>query len=318
MTFYDSLEDDGSGGKLPPPGYTWADMGNGNNKLGNEKCDFFEATYEDGQGNEVTVMVNERAEGMCERVCKGKAGQQGKNKGRFVGGMQDAISSASIARKSLSLQKAQMAALRAQISELRLSGADLSSLALAECDPDEDSCKDGTPSVPGALTSIQGLNIAIVVLDGVLVAGNIVTEVLEGIKDVEEPPSQQDVAGFNGSSTGIPLAVAFHISKGVFGVLAGVKDILGSSVNIISVNLEITKVEECDHNIECRQEIRDKTDLLQADVDALQAATAALQKSANQTNAKLDEMKILLEAEFARIKELLLTPQGKRDGFSSK
>lgn len=311
MPFYESLD-----GEFPP-GYTWADMGNGNNKLGNGKCDLFEAEYEgvDDQGNPVTVtvMVNERAENMCEPVCKGKAGQQGQSRGRFLGGMQDAILSAGIARRSIARQREQISTLRTRISEIRLSGTDFSSLEV------EDPCFDGTPSpTPPVLYVILGLDSAIAAMEAVIVVGNIVTEVLEGIKDVAEPPAQQDVAGFNGSSVGIPLAVVFHISKGIFEALSGVKDILGSSINIIKDTMDIDKAGEHDYTNDCRKEIRDKTDLLQEDVDDLQAATAALQGSVDETNAKLVEMKSLLETEFARIKELLLTPQGRRVGFPTK
>jgi hypothetical protein len=316
MPFYESLE-----GELPP-GYTWADTSNNPghgppNLLGNGKCDLFAAEYEgvDDEGNPITVsvMVNERSENMCEPDCKGKAGQQGQSRGRFLGGMNDAILSASIARRSISIQRTQMAALRVQISELRLSGADFSSLQV------DDVCFDGTaPPTPAVLYVILGLDSTIAALDVILVAGNIVTEVLEAIKDTAEPPSQQDAFGFNASSVGIPLSVAFHISKGIFGALAGVKDILGSSINIIKDAMDIDKADDHDYTNDCRKEIRDKTDLLQEDVTALQGATADLQESADQTNAKLDEMKILLEAEFARIKELLITPTGKRAGFPSK
>ena len=316
MTFYDSLEDDGSGGKLPPPGYTWADMSNNPehgppNLLGNGKCDVFAAEYEyvDEGGNTVTVdvTVNERSENMCEPLCKGKAGQQGKSKGRFVGGMQDVIISAGIARRNLSLQRVQMAALRAQISELRLSGADFSSLV-------DDVCNESSVDRSGALDAIHGLNIAIVSLDGVLLVGNALTAVLETITEIADALSNQDAFGFNASATYAVLVTVENIAKGVLGAIAGVKDILGSSKDIVDSKMEIDKNDEHDYTVDCRKEIRDKTDILQEDVTALQSATTALQGSADQTSADL----AIIKDELTRIKDLLLTPAGKRDGFPSK
>ena len=319
MAFYNSLEDDGSGGKLPPPGYLWADMasnpGHGPpDLLGNNKCDVFDATYDDGSADGVPVTVNERSENMCEPYCKekevGGQSQSGKTKGRFLEGMQDVIISAGVARRTLSIQRAQISALRSQISELRLSGADFSSL-----DDPVDPCKDGTASGPSdKLDAIHALNITIVVFDGVLAAGNILTNALECLKDATEPPSQQDVAGFNASSANTPFVVAYWISKIAFDIVSDAKDIIDSSKGIVESAMEIDESNEYDYTNDCRKEIRDKTDLLQEDVDALQGATADLQESADQTS---DDLAIIKD-ELARMKELLLTPQGKRDGFPSK
>jgi hypothetical protein len=333
--FVESLEGE------PPPGLMPDGLDDPNSKFNDGKCNIFDAFELDG----TPVKVNERKENMCERVCEekmvGGQGQRGKSKERLVGGLVDAISSARGAMQSLSAQRARVSELGLVFAALRLSEANprLSTATSVPGDP----CAPGTPGPGADLIAARALNITITAFDAVLVVGNIVTEVLKTIADIADKPCKQTVAGFNASAACIPFTVAFHISKGIFGVVGGVKSILGDARSIVATEAKIVSAGKVDKGKACSKIIRDDfegggqcvggkcdggpddgndcTDdsdcsdgaivILQADVEILKAGVA-------QTNAKLAEVKAelaLMKSLLEETRDLLLTPTGRRDGF---
>jgi len=326
----------------PPPGLKPDGLDDPNSNFNDGKCNIFDAIDLDGN----PVKVNERKENMCERVCEekmvGGQGQRGKSKDRIVGDLVDAVSTARGAMRSLSAQRARVTELGLILADYRLSQVNyrISTAASGPIDP----CAPGTPGPGPDLIAVRALNITIITLDSVLVAGNIVTEVLKTIADIADKPCKQDVAGFNASAACIPFTVAAHISSGIFGVVGGAKNILVDSRNIVVNEAKIASASKADNAKACSKIIRDDfeggrqcmngkcdggpddgndcTDdsdcsngaifILQADVEVLKGGVA-------QTNAKLAELK----AELAIMKSLLeethdflLTPTGRREGFA--
>jgi len=297
ITFYNSLE-----GELPA-GYSLVETGEGKNKFGNNKCDVFYA--EDLDGNPVTV--NERKENMCEVACKEKENEKGKSKQRLVEGLRDVKFSVSVARKNLSLQRPQIAALGAQMSKFQASRVNY---ALSS----EDRCADGTAPGPSAdLEAILALDITMLALDGISTVGDIVTEILELSRDVGDKTCKQTVGGFNASSVCVPFEVAFHVVKGLNGVVKGTRSILDDSKNIVESSVAIHKSKMDNDSEACRKEIRDNTASLMVD-------TGILKKSAGDAAAALvrvEEELALMKTLLIENQELLLTPHGQRKRVDS-
>lgn len=304
--YFESLE-----GKLPP-GLTSV----GDN-FGDGDCNIFDATDD----NFMPVRVNERKDNMCERVCKDKENQQGKSKDRVVGRLMDGISASLKATENVTLQSAHVAELGFVLSQVRMPESHLRFSTMNGTDP----CDSGI-QIPGDLIAAEAINAVIVGLDVAVIAGKIITEILETVKDVGEDACKQDVAGFNGSTGCIPLTVAVHISKGITDVLDGIKSGLGSTKDIILLGGEIVRSFQTDTLQTCAKGIKSDTDLLrglvtglQGSVDVLNDMVSGLQGAVAQTNdelafvkSELAYMKSLLETNL----ELLLTPQGRREGFN--
>ena len=290
-------------------------------QFGDGKCNIFTAMDEDGK----TVRVNERKENMCERVCevKGKGkpeDQTGKSKGRFIGSMQDAISSVSVARQSISLQRANIDGLGVLLSGLRLSATDFSSSQTG------DACDPGEPG-PGAdliaeavLQGIIAFNDVLIVLsDGVVV-------VTGGIAAGMKVATNHTFAGFNASTAALPMTVTHHSFRGVSLVLKAIKTGLGDAKAGVSIAAKFVRSLKADKAKACSKLINDEFDgpdgaifTLQADVDILKAATTALQGDAAQTTADVAAIKAevaLIKSLLEETRDLLLTPAGLRPGFS--
>ncbi len=339
--FFDSLEGDLASLGLESAGP----------KLGNGKCDIFNAV--DLAGN--AVKVHEKKENMCEKVCEEKPNQQGKSKERFVGGLLDAISTARGAEQRLSAQRARVSELGLLLAEFRLSTAD-SQLSTATAGP-SDPCDPGTPGPGADLIAIQVLNGLITALDGVItgldaaiVVGNIITEVLKTVADIADKPCKQTVAGFNASAACIPFTVAFHVSKGIVGVIGGLKSILGDAKsllgdakNIIVTAVKIDNASKADKGKACSKETRDEFkpggqcvallckggpddnkacvndgDCSDGAIFILQADVADLIRAAGETSAELAVIKAelaLMKSLLEENRDLLLTPHGRREGF---
>lgn len=310
-------------------------------KFGNGKCDIFEAVNLEDE----TVKVNERKENMCEKVCTEKPNQQGKSKGRAVGGLIDALASARGANLSLVAQRASILELGSILSDLQSSA---SNPQFAGADP----CAPGTPGPGADLIAARVFNITITVFDGVIVVGNIVTEVLKTVADIADKPCKQTVAGFNASAACIPFTVAFHISKGIFDLLKGARTLIADARSIVATEAKIVSAGKIDQGKACSKIIRDDTVKLKGEfgggqcvnlvcdggpddsnvcandgdcsrgaIVILQGAVDLLNAKAGQTSAKLAEvtaelavMKSLLE----ETRDFLLTPQGRRKGFKGR
>jgi hypothetical protein len=304
INFFNSLESE----DFLPPGFLWADSGMGKNKLGNNKCDVFDAT--DLYGNDVTV--SERAENMCAITCKFKKDGQGKSrkgesKRRVVDSLLDAKFTAGVARKNLSLQRAQMAAMRPQMAKLQLS-------ALAPTALTTDVCTSGF-DVPALLDIIS---------TGVSIVNSAVaftTAALETAKDNVKPAANQTVAGFNAGSTVIPFALVAGISKMTGEVIGGIEKILVIASQIAAASQEQTL-------LSCMASVSDEFEGPDGKIVKLQEAISQLQVDAGQTNTDLGLLKtelgsvkaelVLLKGILTAVDTLLRTPQGQREGFPNK
>lgn len=308
--------------------------------FGNDKCDIFTAENLAG----ISVTVNERKENLCEKVCKekmvGMQGQMGKSKERFVGNFADAIGAARGAMQNLSNQRARMSELGLVLAERRLSKADFQ-LSQGPVDP----CAPGNPGPPDELITVRDLNTAIVVLDAIVIGGNILSEVLGAIQDVMKITGNQDIGGFNGESAAIVVNIAFHISKGIFGVVGGAKNILNDSKSIVVTNAKISSASKADKAKACTKIVRDDTVKLQDDLFAEfkcdggskagdpcikvddcpgggtceGGAILELQKSAGDTKVALTALQTelaLVKRLLEETRDLLLTPPGQRKGFN--
>ena len=129
-----------------------------------------------------------------------------------------------------------------------------------------------------------------------VIAGKIITEILETVKDVGEDTCKQDVAGFNGSTACIPLTIAVHISKGVTDVLDGIKSGLGATKDIILLGGEIARSFQTDTLQTCAKGIK-------ADTDILKGLVTGLQGAVTETNGEL----AVIKGELALMKSLLET-----------
>lgn len=329
----------------PPPGLKPDGLDDPNSNYNDGKCNIFDAFDLDGN----PVKVNERKENMCERVCEekmvGGQGQRGKSKDRIIGDLVDALSTARGAMRSLSAQRARITELGLILADYRLTQASyrVSTAASGPSGP-IDPCAPGTPGPGPDLIAVRALNITIITLDSVLVAGNIVTEVLKTIADIADKPCKQTVAGFNASAACIPFTVAAHISSGIFGIVGGAKNILVDSRNIVVNEAKITSASKADNAKACSKIIRDDFDggslcinskcdggpddgsdciddidcsdgaifILQADVTKLKAAAGETNAQLAEVRAELALMKSLLE----ETRDFLLTPTGRRVGFA--
>jgi hypothetical protein len=316
INFFNSLEDEG----FLPPGFMSVETGNGKDKFGNDKCDVFAAVNLAGED----VTVNERAENMCESICKfkenaGGNSRKGETKKRVVDSLLDAKFTASVARQNLSLQRAQMTLMKPQIEKLQLSA--LNSTALTT-----DACKSGF-DVPALLeiisTGVSIVNSAI----------SFTTAALETAKDNVKPAANQTVAGFNAGATVIPFALAAGISKMIGEVAGGIEKGLAIAAQIVSAFQDETLL-NCITSVGKEFEGPDgKIVKLQGDATSikgefqgpdgkivkLQEAVSLLQASSGQTNAELASVKTelaLIKNMLIEVDPLLQTPQGQRSGFS--
>ncbi len=334
-----------------------------NSKFNNGKCDIFRAYIHNpgGPDDGHEVRVNERKENMCNKVCREKPGEEGKSKERFVDGMLDALSTTQDARKSLSASRARVSELGLRLAEFRSLKADyVLALATARSSGTGDPCDPGPPGlsvIHAQLALIEANNVlnlafdtTITALDAALVAGNIVTNVLDALKDIMDIASDQTVAGFNARASAVPFTTGFHLSKGVFGIVDGAKNLVGDAKSlfgdandIVVTALEIFNAFQADDSQRCSKQIRDDfeaggqcvddlcvggpddgsdctddSDCSDGAIVTLQADVELLKEGVAQTNAKLEEvtaelalMKSLVEGN----RDLLLTPPGKREGF---
>ena len=310
-------------------------------KFGNGKCDIFDAV----DLGDNPVRVNERKENMCEKVCAEKPNQQGKSKDRAIGGFIDALSSARAANISLVAQRASMAELGSLLLDLQLSE---SNPQLSAHDP----CAPGSPGPGDDLLQARGFNKAIAVLGGVITVGNVLSEVLKTAADIADKPCKQTAGGFNASVACIPFTVAFHISKGIVGIISGVRTLLGDLRSVFANEAKIVSAGKIDKGKACSKIIRDDTIKLKAEfgggqcvnlvctggpddsiactddsdcsegkIVILQEAVNLLRASAAQTNAKLAEVTAelaLMKSLLEETRDLLLTPPGRRPGYKPK
>jgi hypothetical protein len=135
---------------------------------------------------------------------------------------------------------------------------------------------------------------------GALVALSIVTEVLDAVRDSGERGSDQTAAGFNCAVCAIALEVAFHVSNGAKDIVETGMDLLGSF--------------QTDAILNCVQSIKSDSETLKLDAAAMKADIAELLKGQGGVNAVLEELK----GSVQQNQNLLLTPQGQRDGFPLK
>ncbi|MCW8830032.1 MAG: hypothetical protein OQK32_00760, partial [Gammaproteobacteria bacterium] len=211
--FYESLWDDSLGSYTDPAGYTNAVMGNGNNKLGNGKCDLFSALDLDGNA----VWVNEKSENMCEEECKVKQNQQGQSKGRMLGSMQESITSARVARQTISMQRAQLAAVGGQVSRL---GSLETDYYISTTDK---FCSAGDPGFDVDLVLIGVYEVIMIATDAIIIASDILAQITKGIHDTVDKVCKQTLFGANTSTACTPPILIHHIAKTVVHITKAVK-----------------------------------------------------------------------------------------------
>jgi len=318
MNFYNSLKDELSDPNDPvePPGLT--DVGP---KFGNGKCDIFDASDEYGD----SVRVNERKENMCAQVCTDKKdsngnSRTGQSKGRFLGSMDDAVSSGRKATQMLFAQKAKISQLGVSLRQLQISG--VGSLN------DDDVCAIPSGDESSHLQAERAMQIVITALDAVTAIGDVLVEVLETIKDIADNPCGQDVLGNNAQTACTGLTVVFHVAKGINDIVKNVSTLTGDAKDLVANDAEIAELTKTDNGIACSKEIRDefvgpdgKVVKLQVDVAELKGKMGTLQDSADASSAALAELKekmIDLQLSIEYNQKLLLTPTGARNDFNNK
>lgn len=261
-----------------PPGLKSVD----DNKFGNNKCDVFSATDLDDK----SVKVNERKENMCEQVCAdrvnpgmGNKPRKEERKERVVGRLSDGIAAANSAAGMMSAAAANTYSLNRQLSIVNFSSSAT------------DICESGF-DVPALLE---------IIATGVSIANSVVgftTALLETLKDNVEPAANQTVAGFNAGASVIPFALVAGISKMAGEVVGGVEKGLTIAAQIVSAHTADTLQD-------CLTSVRDNTDDLKIMAGNTEDALKRIEK-------ELTLLKGLVEQN----QELLVTPQGKRDGWN--
>lgn len=292
MPFYESLAED----NYILMGYSSFESGNGKNKLGNGKCDFFSAIKDDG----TDVWINERAENMCQEVCADKINTNGSGKSRkeerkqrVVGRLTDGIYTARRATDTINDVTRNLAILERQLIPLN---ASMSTKDICESDFDV-----------AALLEI--------IATGVSIANSAVsftTAALETAENNVKPAANQTVAGFNAGSAVIPFALVAGISKMVGEVVGAVEKGLVIAAQIVSASAD-------DTNQQCLKSVRDNGVDVKADVTKLKADTALLKNNAANNSAALAQVQLEMEQLkqlLEQNQQLLLTPQGKREGFN--
>ena len=189
-----------------------------------------------------------------------------------------------------------------------------------------DKCGDGSPS------GFRGDLLAVIILDGAMAAissFNIVLDIavliMDHSRDVAEKACKQDFAGVNASTACVPFEVSYHVVKGINDLTKSARRLLGDAKNILKSSVALGESDDFDDSEACRKKIKDNTDTLKTDTMTLISATTNpdnnstvkedtenLKISAGNTEDALGR----IEAELAEMKNLLLTPQGKREGFS--
>lgn len=297
--FYNSLEDEG----YLPPDISWAGA-----KFGNGKCDIFQA--QDLDGND--IKVNERKENMCEKLCTTKVGQEGKSKERLIGSLQETITTNNIARQSLAQQTTHLAELGGSLSLQTTEANYLKALAV-----DPDACiAGGLPTDPGEdLEYIRDHLRLVSILDGVIIATEVVAHSSKAIHDTGVKVCDQTVAGFNTSLACVPFATVYHIAKIASNTVKGVRSLSVNAKNNWLNDYEIRQ------ETQQRDKAKDCRNLIKYDTENLIRDVADLKLQAGGTNDAL----VLIMNELAKLKNLvednrslLLTPHGQRKGFPSK
>jgi hypothetical protein len=308
LPFKESLE--GS----DPPGLRDPDP----SKFGDGKCNVFEAIVDiPGAPNDGDVVhVNERRENMCELVCADRVNpnpppntlntlaepkpRKQERKERVVRRLTDDIDATFRATETISGASANLSALRFQLSRANFSSSGTSDICVSGFD------LSGVFVISGAAVAAANS------------AASFVTAALEIAKDNAEPPANQTVAGFNAGSAVVPFAVAAGISKLITEALGIVEKGLVLTGEIVSAFREDT--------LElCLKSVRDNTVTLNGEFEGpdgaifkLQADVDDLKLKAGDANAELAAIKAelaLVKSLLEATRDLLLTPQGRREGF---
>jgi hypothetical protein len=298
-----------------PPGLRDPDP----SKFGDGKCNVFSAIVDiPGAPNDGDVVhVNERRENMCEKVCADRVNpnpppntlntmadpkpRKQERKERVVRRLTDDIDATVRATGTISGASANLSALRFQLSRANFSSSETSDICVSGFD------LSGVFVISGAAVAAANS------------AASFVTAALEIAKDNAEPPANQTVAGFNAGAAVSPFAIAAGISKLITEALGIVEKALVLTGEIVSAFREDT--------LElCLKSVRDNTVTLNGEFEGpdgaiflLQADVADLKLKAGEAAAELAAIK----AELAFVKsllettrDLLLTPQGQREGFN--
>ncbi|MDH3593424.1 MAG: hypothetical protein OEM93_01100 [Rhodospirillales bacterium] len=274
----------------------------GQSNLGNGNCDKFEALDRDSRD----VTVRERnLNNVCLRLCDDKEEQtttlgtrkpkKEKRKERIVGRMTDGLSTARKATARLKGENERVAALRLLATDAKFvlpdPGFPLAG-ELGEC--------EAAFEFPTDLVIIASLTVAIGV-------AKTVTNVLDGVRDGTERACDQTAVGFNGAAACTVLEVAYHVSNGI-------TDLIEVARDGVEVGFDIVGSQQTDAIHDCLESIKTDTETLKAD-------TAFLKEQGAGTGDGIEELKeslALLKGLVEQNRDLLLTPQGRRDEFPLK
>ena len=257
-------------------------LSNPSNKLGDGDCNAFDA-FDDLRNK--PVKVHERNENLCERVCEDKPGKKENRKQRLVGRMTGGKAATQRATERIQQQTQSLASLRLMSPDLGLRLSSSQSLAQvpAICAP----IFEIPIPVPIDLAAMGVLTVAIG-------AGKIVTEALDLAKDGAIQACNQDVAGFNVSSSCMPFVVAFHISNGIVEVLAVARDAIEIGGNVLGSF-------QTDAILNCVQSIKEDTQGTSAGVDEIKADIVKMKSTLTTIQSVVEQNR-----------QLLLTPHGQR------
>ncbi|MDH3917923.1 MAG: hypothetical protein OEU25_07045, partial [Rhodospirillales bacterium] len=153
---------------------------------------------------------------------------------------------------------------------------------------------------PTDLVIIASLTVAIGV-------AKTVTNVLDGVRDGTERACDQTAVGFNGAAACTVLEVAYHVSNGI-------TDLIEVARDGVEVGFDIVGSQQTDAIHDCLESIKTDTETLKAD-------TAFLKEQGAGTGDGIEELKeslALLKGLVEQNRDLLLTPQGRRDEFPLK
>jgi hypothetical protein len=282
-----------------PPGFSNPDDG-----LGDGQCKFF---FADDQFGNTDVKVQERSiPHLCLRLCDDQVGEdvtlQGapkkkkdNRKERVVGRMTDGLSTARKAIDRLRSENERMAALRLLATQPRsvlLEPGLASANGLGPC--------EAVFEFPTDLVIIASLTVAIGVT-------KTVTNVLDGVRDSTERACDQTAAGFNGSAACTVLEVVYHVSNGI-------TDLLEVGRDGVEVGFDIVNSQQTDAVHACVESIKTDTEVLKKDTEFLKGKSGDVDTGIAELKDGMALLKILVEQN----RDLLLSPQGRRDEFPLK
>jgi hypothetical protein len=215
-----------------------------------------------------------------------------KHKERIVGRMTDGLSIAHKATERRKGEKERVAALRLLATEARFALPDPefpSARGLGEC--------EAVFEYPTNPVIIASLTLAIGVT-------KTVTNALDGVRDGTERACDQTAAGFKGAAACTVLAVAYHVSNAITDRLEVARD-------GVEVGFGIVGSQQTDAVHACLKNIKADTETIKSDIAKLQGDTHRLEADVSELKESLAQIRGLKEQN----RDLLLTPQGRRDDF---